>query len=733
MTDHDHDPKGQSCLVCGKAGEGVSREIDQGAAWFLEILKNVIGEEFDQFQTFCNICDRLISEFEEISKEKRSLKQQIELRVSNNETSFEVIDYLNENDDDNESSNEIKIETGEITDVSSYMKSDVKIFEIDVKSEIPAEISASQQHKFHKKEKCNKSKDLLNTSPKCEKVKNAVEVLEVDQKTWENIFLVHELSSNWNILLTCLLQKLFPDCLIHLEDPNYKSDSNIFFSAKGNCQISSCSSKFTLRSSKNYEIKVHIEGQVNHEYPKAYGEEAENLLQLDNVRDKIYEMDETECEMARICQFCLKYFEEPQSFYAHRNLHLGDECPFLCLVCGKTFLTANLRNLHYLEGHGKYTCQKCKKNYTSEVKLNMHIKHCTFGQTLQCKICNKTFANKRNLRDHTKIFHEEQIKEESKYHFPCPECDKVFYKKSNLTSHMLRHSDVTPFICGVLNCGKGFKREKTLIKHFQLIHEGIKDEFLCVHCGQQFMSQTGLRTHIAIHTGQEYIKRNIKCDVCDKAFRCQADLKTHSVVHTKAKPYNCDWPQCGQSFSQKASLKDHLNVHEKKFQCDGCRKCFGRERYLMLHCKTCAHLSRTGENNLKGEPSYEMVGEQNDWELKREALRTVEEKDQNDGSNSIGVQHIIITTEGAELAGDISEDIEMTQVQVVQSESGELAVTMLVGEEGTEELQLVPEEGIIQVVKGEPSYEIVSGEKDWQFKRDALRIVEDNEENTIIS
>lgn len=41
MTDHDHDPKGQSCLVCGKAGEGVSREIDQGAAWFLEILKNV--------------------------------------------------------------------------------------------------------------------------------------------------------------------------------------------------------------------------------------------------------------------------------------------------------------------------------------------------------------------------------------------------------------------------------------------------------------------------------------------------------------------------------------------------------------------------------------------------------------------------------------------------------------------------------------------------------------------
>ena len=35
------------------------------------IWVQVIGEEFDQFQTFCNICDRLISEFEEISIEKR--------------------------------------------------------------------------------------------------------------------------------------------------------------------------------------------------------------------------------------------------------------------------------------------------------------------------------------------------------------------------------------------------------------------------------------------------------------------------------------------------------------------------------------------------------------------------------------------------------------------------------------------------------------------------------------
>ena len=95
----------------------------------------------------------------------------------------------------------------------------------------------------------------------------------------------------------------------------------------------------------------------------------------------------------------------------------------------------------------------------------------------------------------------------------------------------------------------------------------------------------------------------------------------------------------------------------------------------MLHCKTCVHLSRTSDI-----VHHDVI-------------------DHSEDVNSIGVQHIIITTEGTELTGEMSDDIEMTQVQVVQSETGELAVTMLVGEDGGEELQLVREEGMIEVVR----------------------------------
>ena len=78
-------------------------------------------------------------------------------------------------------------------------------------------------------------------------------------------------------------------------------------------------------------------------------------------------------------------------------------------------------------------------------------------------------------------------------------------------------------------------------------------------------------------------------------FRSAADLKIHFVVHTKEKPFLCSWTNCGQSFAQKASLKDHMNVHEEKFKCHGCEKSFGRERYLVMHVKACVKANQESQ------------------------------------------------------------------------------------------------------------------------------------------
>ena len=295
-------------------------------------------------------------------------------------------------------------------------------------------------------------------------------------------------------------------------------------------------------------------------------------------------------------------------------------------------------------------------------------KSCSDIDEQSCKLCNKQFANKRNLRDHNRIFHESAEDILSKYSLSCPECDKIFYKKSNLTSHMLRHSrykylhllsihifnffvsSEKPFICGIENCGKRFKREKTLVKHFQLIHQGIKEELLCVHCGAQFRSASGLRAHVSVHTGQETVKREVACPHCEKAFRCKADLESHMVVHSRAKPFSC--AQCGVAFAQKASLKDHENVHLRKYECQGCAKAFGRERYLKLHMRTCSQLNP------------EDRGEKRPKNTKNEE----EEKGEEEVGGESGVQHILISSVpsgGGGGEGDMVQVVQMQHQQVL--------------------------------------------------------------------
>jgi len=320
-----------------------------------------------------------------------------------------------------------------------------------------------------------------------------------------------------------------------------------------------------------------------------------------------------------------------------------------------------------------FECENCKKQFNTMASLSSHSKSCSDNDEQSCKLCNKQFANKRNLRDHNRIFHESPEAILSKYSLSCPECDKVFYKKSNLTSHMLRHSSEKPFICGVENCGKRFKREKTLVKHFQLIHQGIKEELLCVHCGAQFRSASGLRAHVSVHTGQETVKREVSCPHCEKAFRCKADLESHMVVHSRAKPFSC--AECGVAFAQKASLKDHENVHLRKFECRGCEKAFGRERYLKLHMRTCSQLNPEERGEQRGKCTKEEV-----------------EKAAEEFGGEAGVQHILISSVqpggGGGGEGDMVQVVQMQHQQVLHHLPPGLQL-MVEGEQVT----LVQEEG----------------------------------------
>ena len=131
------------CLVCGKlvGGGGSQRVLEEESALYTDILinnrdiKNInLGiNTLSKLHWLCSICDRLVSQYEEISTEQRSIRAQLEERLrcklnyidgGGEKEEHELVD----NDDD-------VVENGEITDVSNFAKEGVKIFEIDVKSE----------------------------------------------------------------------------------------------------------------------------------------------------------------------------------------------------------------------------------------------------------------------------------------------------------------------------------------------------------------------------------------------------------------------------------------------------------------------------------------------------------------------------------------------------------------------------------------------------------------------
>lgn len=323
----------------------------------------------------------------------------------------------------------------------------------------------------------------------------------------------------------------------------------------------------------------------------------------------IFEMTKSEFLEEFICEFCCQRFESDESLASHHRQE--DETMFKCPLCKSKCKTFHARNLHFLMSHCSdrpYKCMSkdCSKAFKTKYKLAAHESSCVHNVRFPCVKCEKTFTCQRNLNDHCKVIHD---RDPQLYQFQCAECQKRFYKKCNYESHLISHRTTNDKL-NCSHCGLQFKRMRSLKSHMDLKHaeHGVKKAYLCPICGHCLESYTGYRQHLAKHTGTVYIKRNYKCLECQKSFRSPADLRTHQVVHTKTKAFACDL--CNAMFTQKASLKDHYNVHLKKFVCRVCDKAFGRQRYLENHEKICGHSTTTATVN-KNEVKDEIAGASN--------------------------------------------------------------------------------------------------------------------------
>lgn len=100
---------------------------------------------------------------------------------------------------------------------------------------------------------------------------------------------------------------------------------------------------------------------------------------------------------------------------------------------------------------------------------------------LSCDLCEKRFKTDKQIQNHKANDHGIGAADEKKeYTWTCGFCEKGFQLKKYLEEHLDNHPEAKPLNCH--QCGRGFKRQESLQKAFQIFKGEPVDP--CQHCNK---------------------------------------------------------------------------------------------------------------------------------------------------------------------------------------------------------------------------------------------------------
>ncbi|KAI5638063.1 zinc-finger double domain-containing protein [Phthorimaea operculella] len=180
----------------------------------------------------------------------------------------------------------------------------------------------------------------------------------------------------------------------------------------------------------------------------------------------------------------------------------------------------------------------------------------------QCALCSKTFKFKIALNKHKRMEHNNNTTVVS-YFFH--KSKKLVNKKSSKNKCIENgKSEYDSITCGV--CYKHFATVTSLRNHMkrcpmlkQKSDENVRSDRDCKK-EEIYNSNIGKEENCAKKNAEEKLVKNsdIKCQVCSKTFTLKANLRRHMNVHSENKMYPCD--KCDMSFHRKDYLVKHNSL-----------------------------------------------------------------------------------------------------------------------------------------------------------------------------
>lgn len=218
------------------------------------------------------------------------------------------------------------------------------------------------------------------------------------------------------------------------------------------------------RSKFRHHVRQHIQNSTSRKFQCS---SCPKIFKSKRVVNLHYRQRHEAVELS--CETCGLLCQTRRAFETHLKSHSRTACP----ICAKDLMTCHLAtHLKIHQVTKSYTCDQCDKRFAQAAGLYQH-KQVSHGnhrpqkpvepQKRTCYDCNKVFSQIGGLYTHRKTAHGPGTSH------VCKLCGRSWANKRALEEHKLSHTNIQPHSCS--ECGASFKWERSYVQHMKKQHK----------------------------------------------------------------------------------------------------------------------------------------------------------------------------------------------------------------------------------------------------------------------